>query len=690
MTAKQQIQLDLRLTLSDIAGLARVQRPVVSMWRSRNKHTHTPFPLPVGVRGRQELFDAAEVTGWLSETGRGNNPQAREDAAAFASPPGPDTKIEHFTALTALLALRCLRDSPLGSHSVEDLLDMADECDPDDELLYSELENVGGQLLPLARYADQLSNASYTAAAAFELLLDRAGPDSPAQGRTALTPEAVDLAVSAALELAAGSLNPPVFMDDGGSGFLPAVADILGEAEVAVLCVGAGSDAAARLAWRRMQVLGRYKENLRITRQPPPPAERSASVVRFAQFPSPSHPLTDAVQVLAAIDEMALGMEGHATAVVLAPASILTDALPPSPEGRDAGRIRSDILRSARIRAIVRLPQGLVPAKPRQAMALWVLGEAHNHVEIPDRWTMVANLTGVDLNKDVLQDLVGDLAASLGDRTQIRAHSFRFTTLVLTRSLLAGSGSLTAAAPAHRTPQQRVPSHAEASSKLVAAEDLLTQVRDGGPPLAALRLVAGKVAPRPPCSVGEALKDGSLKYLPGLRVDAGHLEAMQSGSAQFTIIGPEEVSGQQPWGSRKINQLVMANAYPQGRLTEPGDVIFTTGAQGSAVVDEAGSGVVLYPARILRIGARNKASMLPQMLAQDFRNAPPGPWRQRTVRRVDTEVKPALDGALAQVAAERHRLAVRLAQLDELGGALLEGVVNGHFGIVDTPREGTS
>ena len=304
---------------------------------------------------------------------------------------------------------------------------------------------------------------------------------------------------------------------------------------------------------------------------------------------------------------------------------------------------------------------------------------------------MVADLTGLGLDKDVRQDLVSDLAASLGDRAHIRAHSFRFTTLVLTRSLLAGSGPLTAAAPSHRTLKQRIPSHAEASSKLVAAEELLAQVRDGGTSLAALRLVAGKATPpRPPCSVGEALKDGSLKYLPGLRADAGHLEVSQSGSAQFTIIGPEEVSGQQSWGSRKINQLLVANAYPQGRLTEPGDVIFTTGAQGSAVVDEAGSGVVLYPARIVRIGATDKASMLPHMLAQDFRNAPPGPWRQRTVRRMAAEVKPALDGALAQVAAERHRLAVRLAQLDRLGGALLEGVVNGHFGIVDASMEGTS
>ncbi|MDO5753314.1 hypothetical protein [Arthrobacter sp.] len=691
MAPQQQAQLDLCVTLSDIAALARVQRPVVSMWRSRNRHTPTPFPQPVGRRGRQELFNAAQVTDWLTETGRGNNPQAREDAAAFATPLGPDAKSEHFTVLTALLALRCLWDSPLGTHSAADLLDMADECDPDDEFLYSELENASEQLLPLARYADQLSDASYTAAAAFEQLLHRTGPDSPAQGSTALTPEAIDLAASAAIELAAGSPNPPVFMDDGGSGFLPAVADILGEVEMAVLCVGTGSDAASRLAWRRMQVLGRYRENLHIIRGLSAQAEPSGSVVRLAQFPSPSHPLTDAVQVLTAIDEMALGMDRHATAVVLAPASILTDALPGTVEGRDAGGIRADILRSARIRAIVRLPHGLVPAKPRQSMALWVLGDARNHVEIPERWTMVADLTGLDLDKDVRQDLVGDLAASLGDRAQIRAHSFRFTTLVLTRSLLAGSGSLTAAAPSHRTLTQRIPSHAEASSKLVAAEELLAQVRDGGTSLAALRLVTGKVTPpRPPCSVGEALKDGSLKYVPGLRVEAGHMEVPQPGSAQFTIIGPGEVSGHQPWGSRKINQFLLASAYPQGRLTEPGDVIFTTGAQGGAVVDEAGSGVVLYPARVLRIAAKDKAGMLPHLLAQDMRTAPPGPWRQRTVRRVASEVKPALDGVLAQVTAERHRLAVRLAQLDELGGALLEGVVSGHFSIVDASMEGTS
>ncbi|MDJ0355463.1 hypothetical protein [Paenarthrobacter sp. PH39-S1] len=51
----------LEMSLSDVAALARVQRPVVSMWRTRSAASAHPFPLPARtVRGR-DVFDAAEV-----------------------------------------------------------------------------------------------------------------------------------------------------------------------------------------------------------------------------------------------------------------------------------------------------------------------------------------------------------------------------------------------------------------------------------------------------------------------------------------------------------------------------------------------------------------------------------------------------------------------------------------------------
>ena len=63
----------LLISLADVARLARVQRPVVSMWRSRSAATDSPFPMPIERAGPQELFDAEQVVSWLELTGRGNN-----------------------------------------------------------------------------------------------------------------------------------------------------------------------------------------------------------------------------------------------------------------------------------------------------------------------------------------------------------------------------------------------------------------------------------------------------------------------------------------------------------------------------------------------------------------------------------------------------------------------------------------
>ncbi|BAS18310.1 hypothetical protein AHiyo8_pI66140 (plasmid) [Arthrobacter sp. Hiyo8] len=77
----------LRMTLSDVAALAQVQRPVVSMWRKRSAGSIHPFPQPAALDGGLELFDADHIAAWLTVTGRGNNPEAANDVAAFARMP---------------------------------------------------------------------------------------------------------------------------------------------------------------------------------------------------------------------------------------------------------------------------------------------------------------------------------------------------------------------------------------------------------------------------------------------------------------------------------------------------------------------------------------------------------------------------------------------------------------------------
>ena len=59
----------LRISMPDIALLAKVKRPVVSMWRTRCADSDRPFPPALESSRGQEIFDASEVAEWLADTG---------------------------------------------------------------------------------------------------------------------------------------------------------------------------------------------------------------------------------------------------------------------------------------------------------------------------------------------------------------------------------------------------------------------------------------------------------------------------------------------------------------------------------------------------------------------------------------------------------------------------------------------
>ena len=204
----------LHISLPDVALLARVQRAPVSMWLQRYAASATPFPSPAAVRRGQALFDGHQVVDWLETTGRGRNPDARSDLAAFAALAGADlTDDTAFAGLTALLCLGRAVD-PLPTDA-DELLDLADDVDPDDEYLYTEIDALGERAAPLARYAGLLVDAAFSAPAAFEKLMARR-TRRPGSGlaRTALTAPARHLV--AALTLALGTyaeIATPLFVD---------------------------------------------------------------------------------------------------------------------------------------------------------------------------------------------------------------------------------------------------------------------------------------------------------------------------------------------------------------------------------------------------------------------------------------------------------------------------------------------
>ncbi|MFZ2172849.1 MAG: hypothetical protein WAW17_02220, partial [Rhodococcus sp. (in: high G+C Gram-positive bacteria)] len=163
----------LLLSKPDIAALARVQRPVVSMWVQRYRTSSAPFPAPVVTRGREELYLGTEVVDWIRSRNLGNSDSLAEDLAIHAA-------LDHrseldadivFHGVTALLCMKSMLGGQLSEFDADDLLDEADGLDPDDEFLFSEITALGDHLHVFALYVDQMADAAYTPTQAFESLM---------------------------------------------------------------------------------------------------------------------------------------------------------------------------------------------------------------------------------------------------------------------------------------------------------------------------------------------------------------------------------------------------------------------------------------------------------------------------------------------------------------------------------------
>ncbi|PZS40251.1 MAG: hypothetical protein DLM62_03875, partial [Pseudonocardiales bacterium] len=585
--------LPMQMTLVDVARLAKVQRPVVSVWRGRSAASTAPFPEPFATVRGEERFDADAVVEWLELTGRGNNPDVREDCAAFASPKGMSAQDDEtvFNGLTALLCLKEISGRSLAGLTDADLLDLADEADPHDEFLLSEISALGPRLRPLRCYADTLADASYNCAKAFEQLM---------QPRVALRTCVHDLVASLAQALAVDAgLEPAVYVDPtcGGSDLLVSLVRRDDEVAGATMMIAGHREAAARQARRRLRVHGIYCERLAVDDDGAWAV--TCPAVHLAHYPSPGRLTMSSEEILSAIDNLVLQMDGSHRAVVIAPASVLSDRI------RDprVNELRDVLLRHGSVRAIVRLPKGLVISKPRQALALWVLGPAYRTVHPQDRWTMVADLTDVELNRIVIGDLVSDLVVAMAGWSMVRAHAFRFARPAWTRNLLAAGGDMVPRRPGVAR-SGRVPG----SEVAVRILELTAALGDAIAVGVEARDPAADEGSLPALTLGDAIAAGALRIIAGNRLDS---EDLSGGTVR--VIGPEELAGATRPG---VDRLVFSAKYPSGRYTEPGDVVFCTSPRPAALVDVAGGSVVMSPARILRINAAS--GLLPAVLASDI------------------------------------------------------------------------
>jgi hypothetical protein len=642
----------LLIDLAGVARLAGVQRPAASMWRSRFASAADPFPRAVSEKSGRPQFEAKQVAEWLVRTGHGNNPEAREDAAAAAAP--ADFSFADPNAVAELEALITLysQTDDLGELTHSQIEDAAAEADPLDDMLQAEISAHVRRGAPWLEYSMHLIDAAYSPSAALALVTRRHAVSHRAAGSAGpLVADAIALVVDATLALVGD--GAAVTLDAGDATLSSTLARKLGDD--ASIALPAEPD--ARRVRRQLRVEGHW---LADTEEP---ATRSVAVARV-----PSERGDDVAEMLRAVDDVSLSLRDSDAAVVIGPARALVDPLVPTDE-----RARADILRSGRVRGIARLSAGLVDSATRESLALWVLGEPVDEVTLAERLTAVADLTAIPLTLATRADLVSDLIAGMGSGRDLRAHQFRFARFVRTTSLQARTGSLVASAT-----RKPVPATTDAAEIPALLDIAAAAVRND---IAPVEIIPDAHDVPRATSVPELINARHLRRIQGTRLDPDRL-----GSEGLIVVTSSDLDHPATIGRTRIDQLAFATQHPSAQLTRPGDVIFRTSPTAAAWVDTDGSKVVAYPARVLRITPGDPGGLVPEVIAADITGATAGPgaWKRWMLRRVAPHTIAPLRQAHADIATAREDLEARAARLTEYAALIVAGATSGAVILIDT------
>ena len=589
-------------------------------------------PFPVAVDGR---YKDSEIVEWLERTGRGNNPEPRIDIALHTFTPRV-IESDAGDAVGALLVLKANTDQGLSTLSHDEALDLADELDPDDTWLFSELKDA--DYPALAPVADALGEAAWSTTDAYQRLLDVGARRRP-HASPALAQEAIALLVD-----------------------LLRVIDPDGSHELVDL---RGSGAAIITERLRHEELP--DPSLRLVRDDSP-ASRAAARSYAIASQLPSVVLVDGVwamlnpallvraclgsaaECLDAADEVALQLVPGQLALLIAPASVLVESL------GGLSRQRDELLRSGRVRVIARLPQGLVRHARREHLALWVLtGEPLKH-------SFVADLAGETLSTSTKQAFCADVAAACGSPRDFHARAMRFLHVTPVSTLVASSASLVVANAASIVPTQ--PTAADAAVEISRTLGRLVE------PIANPLMTAKPTVTNP---------DANLLTVPlGVVVDRGWVHVMRGHRLEPLPAGNVPVWTQEAVRSgttASVDLLALTEAHPELRLTEPADVVFVTGPTAAARVDRNGGAAVVYPARALRLSPT--APVSPSVLAQAIMSAGANSkWRTWYIPVTKTRAADA-EPLFQAIEAWRGQLQTQLADLDKLEYLLTQAVFSG-------------
>ena len=185
-------------------------------------------------------------------------------------------------------------------------------------------------------------------------------------------------------------------------------------------------------------------------------------------------------------------------------------------------------------------------------------------------------------------------------------------------------------------------------------------------------------------SLGALLRARRLVLRQGTRIKKAHL----SSSGHHAVLGTEEVAGIRRPGLRRIDRETFAQAYPNARLTEPGDILVTMTPRAAAMVDRDGFSIAEFPVRILRIPVAEAEQFTPRVLAallfaDGSGTRPAGAVRagraledQRVLLLPPDQVR-RLDQLLTGIEARRDLARKELDVLDELQAATIGGLIDG-------------
>ena len=637
------------LSMQDIADLAGVSRPVVTVWRGRNAQSDTPIPDPV--TDTDLRFDADQVAEWLRVTGRGNNANAADDVMIHSSL--LDAAADRLDDSSLLLLLHAKIGEPLTGCPLE--------------AVFPEIVTVGHEnLLPaeaafelmadaeLTSQIDRLVEAGFSAAHVLDRVVSLPRLRDHAE---MLSGPGARLLHAVVVELARNTTGLVVPYRTGGLMLVERAFRLFSEHEQPELGIldHLIDTAWQRAAWRSLDAAGATLRAVTTN-------DLLSTSLLIGQWTAAT--LSDSESFFDWVNDIAMELGAGGRALIVGPAALLVDPLNgPAERHRFDALIRGEHY-VAPLRYVARLPKGMCRNGGRRRLALWVLAPTDG-ATLPT--TVYADHTDHALDAAENDALAADVVAAVSGMTG--KHSFlrsapRSTPVVLRRHLLSWPVFDPIFEVKGAALSRVWDLAAQCDARMVDDIDVAASSDDH------LRM---------PIPWSSAIKGTArlMRIIKGARI--ANKDCLAAGSGTVAVIGADEVRGQAPVGARRIDRLILESAAPRAKLTEPGDVVFVPTGAPQAIVDQTGGCVVQAPARIARCLPKGASGLrlLPAVLAADIRAQNGTDTTSWTVRAIPLEASAALELSLGRAAVRRAELAAELATLDALEHELANGVAAG-------------